>query len=209
MFQRQGRRRRSRPLIGRWGSGLRAVLALIVAVGALLGYSLKSRSAAQAEDYKRFDKQSFAVVRVIDGDTLVIRAGTDEVHVRLAGIDAPEMHPKDRPRDYWADRATTYAAARTKDQSVTLQLPEIRSRDKYDRLLAYVFLPNHEMLNEALIRDGQAYVYRLASSDYQGQFEQSENAARTGKRGLWKEVTMEQMPEWRRQWMRENGIGFP
>src|SRR4051794_8731753 len=76
------------------------------------------------DDWRQFDHKSVVVTRVIDGDTICVRdvAGSRETHVRLLGVDAPELHlMTTHVPDFWAERARTYAAARMTGKTVTLR----------------------------------------------------------------------------------------
>lgn len=158
-------------------------------------------------DWATFDKKLLAVDHVIDGDTVrVFTPGGRSESVRLIGIDAPEMRPKaGGPPDHFARQATDYLTKRLDGRRITLRLPETRTRDKYGRLLAYVYLGDAEDVNESLVAGGYAYADRRFSHDLRRQFEQAEAAARGKKRGLWEGVTTAQMPEWRQSWMRDKG----
>ena len=145
------------------------------------------------------------VSKVVDGDTIQI--ASDEptpTVIRLLGIDAPEMHDPttDRPA-HFAQRATNYLRARINGKSVCLRLEPIETRDRYDRLLAYIYLGDGDNINIDLIRDGQAYADRRFRHSFRPQFEQAENEARTKKRGLWQGLTVDMMPPWRRVWLHE------
>ena len=96
------------------------------------------------------------VVRVIDGDTIEVLHGGSPDRVRLAGIDCPE---KNQPFGSRAKQATSYLAF---GQQVTLQLS---GKDKYNRTLAEVILPDGRSLNKELVRQGMAWWYRKYSSD--------------------------------------------
>lgn len=157
----------------------------------------------RGDDHEIFDQQPVFVVRVIDGDTVRVRRGPadDEVPVRLLGIDAPEMnYTSDEPPDYYAKDATQYLRARVEGRSVTLKLEPLQTRDRYDRLLAYLYLSDAENLNLTMVKDGQVYADRRFRHTFRSQFEQAETEARRKARGLWKDVTPEQMPAWRRKW---------
>jgi endonuclease YncB( thermonuclease family) len=158
------------------------------------------------DDWAIYDRQQFVVTRVIDGDTLDVVApypGATPTRVRLLGVDAPEMHGDGGKAEYWAEASTKYAAARSERQTVTLRLEPTQTRDKYKRLLAYVHLSDSETLNFALVRDGQAYADRRFRHTLRSDFEQAENASRKKGMGLWRDVKVDQMPEWRQRWLAE------
>jgi micrococcal nuclease len=171
----------------------------------LLGASvLDHRHATTTDDWTRFDHQTFVVSRVVDGDTIHIRPATggNETIVRLLGIDAPEMHdPTTNQPAHWAQRSTQYVRARADAKSVSIRVEPIQTRDRYGRLLAYVYLSDNDCLNLDLVHDGQAYADRRFRHSYRPQYEQAESEARRKQRGLWKDLTEDQMPPWRRVWL--------
>ena len=156
-------------------------------------------------DWRAFDQKPFIVTHVADGDTITVRpaAGGPETRVRLLGIDAPELHSRDdnNRADFWADESRRYAAARAAGKTVTLRLEPTETRDRYRRLLAYVYVDDSHNLNLDLVRDGHAYADRRFHHSMRAQFERAENESRKARRGLWKEVTDPQMPPWRREWL--------
>ena len=99
---------------------------------------------------------------------------------------------------YFGPEAAEFTKNLALGKKVTIYLDEDnRTRDKYSRLLAYVKLPDERFLNEVLISEGFAYAdWRFRHSLYH-KYKQLEAAARSQKKGLWPNVTPEQMPEWR------------
>ena len=159
----------------------------------------------RGDDWQNFDHESVRVTRVIDGDTVIVRraGGGDDTTVRLLGVDASEMHyATHEPPDFWAERATNYSTSRMKDKLLTIRLEPTRTRDRYGRLLAYLYLTESDNLNLDLIHDGQAYADRRFRHSFASQFQQAENEARSKRRGLWENVREDQMPPWRREWLR-------
>ena len=154
-------------------------------------------------DWRAFDHKEFVVTHVADGDTIEVRppGGGDVTRVRLIGVDAPEL----RSRDFWAVDAKRYTEQRAKGKAVTLRLEQTETRDRYKRLLAYVYVSDSDNLNLDLVRDGQAYADRRFSHSMRPQFDRAETEARKSGRGLWKDVREEQMPDWRRDWLARQG----
>jgi micrococcal nuclease len=182
------------------------VYLVLLILSLLFGVDQLHKTGRNSDDWAAFDHQSFMVSKVVDGDTLHIRRplGGDETIVRLLGIDAPEMHdPTTNQPAHWARQASSYLRARAQDKVVTIRLEPIATRDKYERLLAYVYLSDSDCVNLDLVRDGQAYADRRFRHSYKPQYEQAENEARTKQRGLWKNLTEDQMPPWRRVWVHE------
>lgn len=207
------RRRRSRPAIRlgprryRWP----AIVAGIVLALVLLAIEQIPKPPPTPADIARADRQHVVVRQVVDGDTVVVEfPDRSNERVRLIGIDAPEAHnPQTNEPDHWGRQATDYLRARTLGKTVLLQVDPLESRDRYERLLAYVWLDNNELINLSIVRDGQAYAYRPKPGLFADQTNTAEGEALRAKRGLWADVTKAKMPAWRQRWMDERGLDAP
>ena len=155
-----------------------------------------------AEDRARYHGQRFAVVQVVDGDTLhlgVPDGGERSTKVRLLGIDAPELAHNGRPEMCFAKEAAAYARQVANNAMVTVYLNETGpTRGKYGRLLAYIECPDGQFLNERLISEGYAYADSRFPHGYLRRYRQLESSARALAKGLWATVTPEQLPAWHR-----------
>lgn len=122
------------------------------------------------------------VTRVIDGDTIEVR---NVGNIRLIRIDAPEIiHPNKRIETL--GKAAAAACGRLAlNKKVKLEF-DIQERDKYGRLLAYVWLPDGSMLNFELVRRGYANVSTCPPNvKYQDKLLKGVREAKANKRGLW------------------------
>jgi endonuclease YncB( thermonuclease family) len=178
-------------------------LLLWIGVGCIAISSLLDHAGAFrycGNDLQRFDGKSVAVTNVLDGDTFCakLQDQTDEVTIELLGVDAPEL-----PAQHWAQRAHDYATARLLNRTVTLRLEPNCTRDADGHLLAYVYITDADLMNFDIVHDAQAYADRRMKCSMLGQFEQAENEARKKKRGLWKDLSDDQMPSWRREWLKQ------
>ncbi len=93
---------------------------------------------------------------VIDGDTIVLQDGT---RVRYRNINAPEIAHKGTPAQPYGREATLRNRELVQGKSVRLVVGS-QPRDRFGRLLAYVFLPDGRMVNEILVGEGLAYFCR-------------------------------------------------
>ena len=98
---------------------------------------------------------------------------------------------------FFGPQASDYTTKLILDKQVTVFLDEDNNtRGKYGRLLAYVQLQDGRFLNESLLSEGFGYAdVRFKHSLYY-KYQQLEAAARSQKKGLWKEVKREQLPAW-------------
>ena len=159
----------------------------------------KSEEQAKAYDLEKYHKKTFAVVKVVDGDTIDIDipdANKNYTRIRLWGIDTPESKSPYSGVMYFGPEAAEFTTESALGKKVTVYLEEHRTRGNYGRLLAYVQLPDGMFLNEALLTEGFAYAdLRFRHSLYR-KYEQLEASARRQKKGLWEKVTREQLPGW-------------
>lgn len=128
-----------------------------------------------------FARDKMFVRYVIDGDTLVLKSGEK---VRLIGVDTPESKRRNTPVQYFALEAAAFSKKQAEKQWVELEYGDER-RDAYDRILAYVYLPDGRMLNAELIKEGYAFAYTRFPHKYLDEFRQYERDARFKAKGLW------------------------
>ncbi len=101
--------------------------------------------------------KSYKVIRVVDGDTFVIDYNGAQEKVRLIGVDTPEsVHPDASKNTAAGVTASEYTKFLLTGKSVTLEF-DVQERDKYGRLLAYVFVDGY-MLNKKLLQEGYAVI---------------------------------------------------
>ncbi len=131
------------------------------------------------------------VVHVVDGDTLDVNlAGTVE-RIRLIGINTPETVKPNTPVECFGREASAYAKQLLNGQAVSVEAdPSQDTRDKYGRLLAYVWLDDGRLANLDLVVGGYAYEYTYDQPyAYQRQFKQAQQDAQVAQRGLWSPAT--------------------
>ncbi len=129
------------------------------------------------------------MIRLIDGDTIVVQVKRHPETVRLIGVDTPETKDPRKPVEYFGKEAGRFTASLVKGQLVRLEIQSSpTSRDKYGRLLAYVFRQSDNLLaNEEIIRQGYGHAYTKYPFDpaKMEQFREAERTDRTEQRGLW------------------------
>lgn len=130
-----------------------------------------------------------AVVRINDGDTIVVNKNGQEETVRLIGVDTPETKDPRKPVQCFGKEASAWTISQLQGQRVRLEADITQGdRDRYNRLLAYVYRANDNLLiNQALISDGYGHEYTYQSNPYKYQtaFRKAEQSAREQGRGLW------------------------
>ena len=147
------------------------------------------------------DRHIIVIKKVIDGDTLRVLYDGKEEKLRLIGMDAPESRIN--------PRAEKQSASETKELQTILKMGrgatnfvrslvkpgdrlkiefDVVKRDRYQRLLGYVYLSNGKMLNEEIVKAGYANLLTIPPNvRYQGRFIEAHVEAREHKRGFWKQ----------------------
>ena len=130
------------------------------------------------------------VVKVIDGDSINILIGKQQIKIRLGEIDTPE-----RGQPYWrvSRKALEQLVA---GKTITVKQTDI---DRYKRVVAHVYI-NDLWVNEQMVKNGYAWVYRkYAKSE---SIYVAEDYAKANKLGIWGLPESERIPPW--EWRRKN-----
>ena len=100
----------------------------------------------------------YRVVKFDDGDTITVDMNGTVETVRFIGVDTPETHHPDRPIECYGREASDYTKRLIGGQKVRLQAdPLDTNRDRYGRLLRYVYLPDNTLVEQKLIAEGYGF----------------------------------------------------
>ncbi|MDO9377405.1 MAG: thermonuclease family protein [Nocardioidaceae bacterium] len=165
------------------GPGRAGVVLPLVLVAALVWWAVDRVGGDDRDGVDDAGSTTVAVQRVVDGDTLVVD-GADRV--RVLGIDTPETGGP-RGRQCGGDEATRAATTLLDGQDVTLTGdPTQAARDRFDRRLAYVTLPDGRDLAQVLLEQGWARVYAPAGDvERMDDYRDAERSARADGAGSW------------------------
>lgn len=164
----------------------------------------KGPNALESLEIRRNTVYKAKVERVVDGDTMIITFLFDDgskylkERVRMLGVDTPEtVHPT-KPVGYYGKEASNFTKENLDGKTVWLQT-DVGVRDRYDRMLAYVWLkePTEKqlddesairkyMFNAILLEGGYAQLMTVQpNSRYSNIFVHIQREAREQKKGLW------------------------
>jgi endonuclease YncB( thermonuclease family) len=116
------------------------------------------------------------------------------IKVRVLGIDAPEMARDGQPADFLAHQAKATLTELTLNRKVGLKYDRLRY-DRYGRLLAYIFLLDHTLVNAELVRLGMARVYFHApNARYRENLLAAQREAIGAQRGIWLKLLKQDEP---------------
>jgi len=127
------------------------------------------------------------VVRIIDGDTIVVQNISleikNDIKIRLNGIDAPEINQE------YGEESKKYLENNIYNKNVKIEWLE---KDKYERILGDIFY-NNNWINLEIIKSGNAWHYKQYSNSEL--LSQAEIKAKIDKIGIWG-LTSDQIPPW-------------
>jgi len=126
------------------------------------------------------------VVRVVDGDTIHVRLDGRREKVRYIGVDTPESVKPGAPVECFAGRAGEFNRRLIAGERVRL-VSDLEPRDRYGRLLAYVYRVRDGLfVNAELVRRGYAETLTVPPNvEHAAELRRLASAARRGGRGLW------------------------
>ena len=127
------------------------------------------------------------VIRVVDGDTVVLSLDGLETRVRLIGIDTPEtVHPQ-KPVEHYGQEASTFLKNLLRGESVSVEYePGAATTDQYGRTLADLYrAPDGLFVNAEIVRQGYGHAYTRFPFKYMEEFRDYERIAREAGKGLW------------------------
>ncbi len=128
----------------------------------------------------------YKVTQVYDGDTIAVRMNGIEEKIRLIGVDTPETHKPNTPIQCFGPQASDFTTAALTGQSVRLEADPLGdNRDRYDRLLRYVYLADGTLWDRKLIEQGYGFAYLSFPFSKSDDFATAQAQAQNAHLGLW------------------------
>jgi len=137
----------------------------------------------------QMDKQKlFKIIKVTDGDTITASIRGKNESIRLLGIDTPETVDPRKPVQCFGKAASDKMKSFVLEKYVKLVDDSTQgNRDKYKRLLRFVYLPDSKatFVNGEMVKQGFAFSYRQYPTKFLDKFNAFEKYARENNLGLW------------------------
>lgn len=129
----------------------------------------------------------YLVTKVVDGDTVAVSMNGITETIRLIGIDTPETVDPRTTVECFGTEASNKAKELLTGKRVRIEKDLSQGeRDKYGRLLAYVYREDELFFNRYMIEEGYAYEYTYnIPYKYQPEFKAAQASAETNKKGFW------------------------
>lgn len=140
------------------------VITILIIISGIFYYQLTEQ---------RYQEQKALVTKITDGDTFTIQ---NNLKIRLKGINAPEKSM------LYYEESTQFLEDSISNQIINLVSSE---KDKYGRIIAYVFL-DRQLINKQILEQGYANLYYYQKDDYYEELKQAEEDARNKEIGIWK-----------------------
>jgi len=134
----------------------------------------------------------YTINHYVDGDTIVVDMNGKSETIRFIGIDTPETHKPNTPVQCYGPAAAAHTQSVIKAAGGKVRLVSdslSTNRDRYNRLLRYVYLPDGTDVNELNVREGYAFYYPYFPFSKKAEFKADEQAAMTANKGLWGNCT--------------------
>ena len=162
-------------------SALMAILALFIG-GLIQTDSLKSDATSIGAVSPGFYK----VIDFSDGDTIRVDMSGKTETIRFIGVDTPETHDPRKAVQCFGLKAAEYTKNRIGKNAVRLESDPLNTnRDRYNRLLRYVYLPDGSLINADIIKDGYGFAYTSFPFSKMDEFEKLQSNAKDQNLGLW------------------------
>lgn len=171
---------------------MRLYAAVVVALAALLQYTGVLQPDASTITDTVSEKAAtnqpglYEVVRFSDGDTITVNMNGKNESVRMIGIDTPETHRPNSPVQCYGPAASAFTKNLIGSNKVRLESDsQNTNRDRYDRLLRYVYLPDGRLVQNEIIKGGYGFAYTQFPFSKKADFVALEETANQENKGLW------------------------
>lgn len=129
---------------------------------------------------------TYKVVKFDDGDTIAVDMNGHEETVRFIGVDTPETHDPRKVVQCFGMAAAAFTKQLIGSQPVRLEADPLSSnRDRYNRLLRYIYLPDGRLVNAEIIKQGYGFAYTGFPFTKSDEFLNYQKQAREQNKGLW------------------------
>lgn len=128
----------------------------------------------------------YRVSEFVDGDTIEVNMNGSKEKIRFIGVDTPETHDPRKAVQCFGQAAAAFTKKYIGQQPVRLEAdPMNTNRDRYNRLLRYIYLQNGTLVNAEIIKQGYGFAYTSFPFTKLDEFRQYQKQAQDQKLGLW------------------------
>jgi micrococcal nuclease len=162
------------------------IIILILLICGTLAYISTPKKVFKLKPPEINENQLYKVVNVLDGDTFEIEIDKKIWKVRMIGIDTPETVDPRKSVQCYGKEASEETKRQLLNKEIKIKTDNTQGiLDKYNRVLAYVYLEGN-FFNEELLKNGFAREYTYSKKyEMQKEFRKIEKEAKWKKVGLW------------------------
>ena len=164
-----------------------AIIVLAIAVSQQMGW-LEQPKQATVEN----NPGLYTITRYIDGDTIAIDMNGTPETIRMVGVDTPETHKPNTPVQCYGPAAAAYTKNLIANAGGKVRLesdPKSQNRDRYKRLLRYVYLTDGRLVQLESVRNGYGFAYTSFPFTKSAEFVAAQADAKASAKGLWANCT--------------------
>lgn len=149
--------------------------------------AMRGSGADQKVEGAKVERQIAQVIKVVDGDTITVSINGITDTIRVIGLNTPETVDPRKGVECFGLEASSFAKQTLSGKTVYLESDASQSeRDKYGRLLRFVFLEDNSDYGKRSIEEGFGYEYTYdLPYRYQSEYKKAQQIAQTNKKGLW------------------------
>jgi endonuclease YncB( thermonuclease family) len=168
------------------GAALLALaLSILIAIGQQRGWLKSIGNQAEVSQ-----PGLYHVVEFVDGDTIAVDMNGKKEKLRFIGVDTPETHDPRKAVQCFGYAAANFTKNLIGKNDVRLEADPLNTnRDRYNRLLRYIYLPNGTLVNLEIIKQGYGFAYTSFPFGKLDEFRAAEKDARQNNKGLWSNCT--------------------
>lgn len=168
--------------------GSKLLAALFVVFMCLLIFVGQRQGWWQHVKYQAVQSQpgQYQISQFFDGDTVAVDMNGTPEKIRFIGVDTPETHDPRKAVQCFGRAAADFTKKLIGNQPVRLEADPLNTnRDRYNRLLRYIYLSDGRLVNAEIIKQGYGFAYLSFPFTKAEQFRGYQSEAREAKRGLW------------------------
>lgn len=165
----------------------RQIISLLTSLVILgVGYYASRHPTQTAKVASTVPAGSYRVTEFVDGDTIKVDMNGKVETIRMIGMDTPETHDPRKVVECFGQAAAAYTKQIIGSGAVRLEADSLSTnRDRYDRLLRYVYTSDGKLVEAEDIKNGYAFAYTSFPFSKLDEFRSYEKEARDANRGLW------------------------
>ena len=139
-----------------------------------------------AKSFQQNNPGLYSVSKFVDGDTIEVNMNGHNEKVRLIGVDTPETHKPNTPVQCYGPAAAAFTKRSLENKQFRLVSDELTTdRDKYGRLLRYIYLQDNINFNQTIISNGYGFYYPYFPFTKKTDFASAQDKAKLNNLGLW------------------------